>query len=87
MMRRSQSHWDRWPQPMLRRLERAAGDINPFLVVIAIGLLILYLSCLLALQLAHLPLRRASVIETAMPHVAMAAEREGPRADTAPPAS
>ena len=84
-MRRSQSHWGRWPQPVLRRLERAAGAINPFLIVIAIGLVVLDLSCLLALQLARIPLRHASVIEIAMPHVAMAAERGGRQTDDAPP--
>jgi hypothetical protein len=85
MMRRSQSHWGRWPQPMLRRLERAAGAINPFLIMIAIGLVILDLSCLLALRLARMPLPRASVIEIAIPPVAMVPGREGRQTDDAPP--
>jgi hypothetical protein len=72
---------------MLRRLDRVAGEINPFLIVIAIGLVVLDLSCLLAQQLARMPLRRASVIEIAMPHVAMAAERDGRQAGAPPPTS
>jgi hypothetical protein len=87
MMRRSQSHWGRWPQPMLRRLERAAGDINPFLIVIAIGLVVLDLSCFLALQVARLPLRHAGMIEIAAPFAAMAAERDRRPEGRGPPAS
>lgn len=39
----------------LRRLDRAAGRTNPFLLVIAIGLLLLNISCFGALRLFHLP--------------------------------
>ena len=79
-MRRPQSHWARWPWPMLQRLDRAAGEINPFLMMIAIGLVVVELSCLLALQVARLPLQRAGAIEIATPHVAGdAGERRGTR--------
>ncbi len=44
---------DRW----LRRLDRAAGRMNPFLVVLAIGLAILNLTCL-ALLAPQLPITR-----------------------------
>jgi len=43
--------------PWLRRLDRAAGRMNPFLVVLAIGLAILNLTCL-ALLAAQLPITR-----------------------------
>ena len=43
--------------PWLRRLDRAAGRMNPFLVMLAIGLAILNLTCL-ALLAAQLPITR-----------------------------
>ncbi len=43
--------------PWLRRLDRAAGRMNPFLVVLAIGLAILNLTCL-ALLASQLPITR-----------------------------
>jgi hypothetical protein len=44
---------DRW----LRRLDRAAGSINPYLSVLAIGLAILNLTCI-ALLAPRLPITR-----------------------------
>ncbi len=44
---------DRW----LRRLDRAAGTMNPFLTVLAIGLAMLNLTCL-ALLASHSPISR-----------------------------
>src|SRR5712691_10078523 len=43
--------------PWLRRLDRAAGRMNPFLVVLAIGLAVLNLTCL-ALLASQLPITR-----------------------------
>jgi hypothetical protein len=83
MMRRSQSQRARWPHLTLRRLERAAGAINPFLLMIAIGLVILNLSCLLALQAGRIPLRYGGVNEIVVPHPVMVSER----VNTAPPGS
>jgi hypothetical protein len=40
-------------EPLIRRLNRAAGEINPFLMVLAIGLLILNLICGFALIALH----------------------------------
>jgi hypothetical protein len=57
MMRGSRPHRDRWHGPTLRRLERAAGDINPFLILIVIGLAILNFSVFTALEPA-IELRR-----------------------------
>jgi hypothetical protein len=42
-------------EPLWRRLDRAAGEINPFLMLLAIGLVILYLTCLFGL-LIKLPI-------------------------------
>ncbi len=36
-------------EPLYRRVDRAAAKINPFLIVIAIGLAVLDASCLIAL--------------------------------------
>jgi hypothetical protein len=44
---------DRW----LRRLDRAAGAMNPVLTVLAIGLAVLNLTCL-ALLASHWPITR-----------------------------
>jgi len=40
---------NRFREPLLRRLDSAAGRINPFLMMIAIGLAVLDASCLIAL--------------------------------------
>jgi hypothetical protein len=56
-MRRATPPERRWLEPIRDRLERAAGDINPFLIVIVIGLAILVLSVFMALELPRLPLR------------------------------
>jgi hypothetical protein len=43
------------PEPLWRRLDRAAGEVNPFLMLLAIGLVILYLTSLFGL-LIKLPI-------------------------------
>jgi hypothetical protein len=48
---------DHVPDPLWRRLERVAGEINPFLMALAIGLVALYLTCLIGL-LIKLPITR-----------------------------
>ena len=45
---------DRW----LRRLDRAAGNINPFLTVLAIGLAVLNITAIVLLA-PHLPITRS----------------------------
>ncbi len=45
------------PEPFWRRLDRVAGEINPFLLIVAVGLVILYLSCAVGL-LVKLPHKR-----------------------------
>jgi hypothetical protein len=43
-MRHSSRPDDPAPEPLWRRLDRAAGELNPFLMLLAIGLVILYLT-------------------------------------------
>jgi hypothetical protein len=50
------SHGERQPGEMLRRLERAAENLNPILIIIVIGLVIMDLSVFAALELRQLPL-------------------------------
>jgi hypothetical protein len=40
---------NRYREPLLRRLDDAAGRINPFLMMVAIGLAVLDAACLIAL--------------------------------------
>jgi hypothetical protein len=42
------------PGRLFRRLDRVAGEINPFLAAVAIGLAMLNLSCLVSLKVVHL---------------------------------
>jgi len=52
MSRRSRSQGDRLEEPLMRRLERVARDLNPILLVIIIGLAVLDFSVFTALRLA-----------------------------------
>jgi hypothetical protein len=47
------------PEPLWRRIDRAAREVNPFLMVLAIGLGILHLTCLVGL-LVKLPVTPVS---------------------------
>jgi hypothetical protein len=57
VMRLSPPDGTRRHEPILRRLERAADELNPFLIVIVIGLSLLDFSVFTALWVAQLPLR------------------------------
>ena len=48
------------PRFMLRRIDRMAGEVNAFLVVIAIGLAMLDLACLAQKLVDEVPAVRAS---------------------------
>ena len=48
------------PRFMLRRIDRMAGEVNRFLVVIVIGLAMLDLACLAQKLVDELPAVRAS---------------------------
>ncbi len=42
------------PGRLVRRLDRAAGEINPFLAAVAIGLVMLNLCCFVSLKVVRL---------------------------------
>jgi hypothetical protein len=48
MLRLSPENYHR-AKRVVRRLDHATGEINPFLFAVAIGLVVLYISCLFAL--------------------------------------
>jgi hypothetical protein len=52
-MRRTPLPRHRWREGMLHRLDRAAAELNPLLLLVVIGLAIIYLACLVALGLSH----------------------------------
>ena len=58
---------DRSREPLIQRLDRAAGEINPFLMVLATGLLILYLTCLFVLVALNMPVTRMSPVSSTAP--------------------
>src|SRR3981189_2886172 len=45
-------------EPLMRRLDRVAGEINPFLLIVVVGLVILNLTCFVALTVSQLPITR-----------------------------
>jgi hypothetical protein len=53
--------------PSLSRLDAAAENLNPFLIVIVIGLALLNFSVFAALELRNLPLRQISDTSDAVP--------------------
>jgi len=55
MSRRSRSEESRLSEPLMRRLDRAARDLNAILLIVIAGLAILNLSVFAALRLAPLP--------------------------------
>jgi hypothetical protein len=42
---------DHRPKQLMRRLDRATRQINPFLFAVAVGLVVLYVTCLIALMI------------------------------------
>jgi hypothetical protein len=48
---------------VVRRLDHATGELNPFLFAVAIGLVVLYLSCLVALAI-RLPIVHSKACAT-----------------------
>jgi len=57
-MQRLSPRDDRPSEPLMRRLDRAADRVNPFLIVLIIGLLVLNLARLATLGLANFPITR-----------------------------
>ena len=50
MLRLSPENYHR-AKRVVRRLDHATGEINPFLFAVAVGLVVLYISCLFALAI------------------------------------
>jgi hypothetical protein len=48
-MQRRAPRDDRSSEPFLQRIERAAGEVNPYLMILIIGLAALYLVCFVSL--------------------------------------
>lgn len=57
-MQRYSQRDDQTSEPLLRRLDRVAGEVNPFLIILMIGLLILNLTRVVTLGLTNLPITR-----------------------------
>ena len=57
MLRRSRQD-DQISEPFLRRLDRMADDINPFLIILTVGLLILTVIRVASLGLSNFPITR-----------------------------
>jgi hypothetical protein len=49
---------DRAPEPLIRRLDRAADGINPLLILLMVGLLILIAVRLVTIGFSNLPITR-----------------------------
>jgi hypothetical protein len=56
-----------WPRSILRRIEEAAALLNPFLMIVAVMLAILDMSCYAALQLSRLQVSHRLVDAAAGP--------------------
>jgi hypothetical protein len=56
-------------RPILHRLDRAARDLNPILIVLAVGLALLYTSVYLALRLSPAPRHQSSAIIHTLPSI------------------
>ena len=57
-MRRLSSRHDRRSEPLLQRIDRAADQVNPFLIVLIIGLVVLNLARLVTIGLVNFPITR-----------------------------
>jgi hypothetical protein len=57
-MQRLSPRDDQRSEPLMRRLDRVADEINPYLIVLMVGLLILNLTRLVSLGLANFPVTR-----------------------------
>jgi hypothetical protein len=59
-MQRLSPRDDRPAERLIRRLDRAAGEINPILIVLMVGLLILNLTRIVSLGLSGIPITRVN---------------------------
>ena len=65
MLRLSPENYHR-AKRVVRRLDHATGEINPFLFAIAIGMVVLYITCLFALA-TRLPVVHSNACVTSSP--------------------
>jgi hypothetical protein len=57
-MRRFSPRDDQPSEPLMRRLDRAADGVNPFLTILMVGLLILTIIRIVTMGLSNLPITR-----------------------------
>jgi hypothetical protein len=57
-MQRYSQRDDQTSEPLLRRLDRVAGEVNPFLIILMVGLRLLNLTRVVTLGLKNLPITR-----------------------------
>jgi hypothetical protein len=57
MQRRSPRH-DPASEPLIRRLDRVADEVNPFLIILMVGLLILTVVRVATMGLSNFPITR-----------------------------
>jgi len=57
-MRRHSSRDDQASEPLMRRLDRVANEVNPFLVILMVGLLILTVIRVATMGLSNFPITR-----------------------------
>ena len=57
-MQRFSPRHDRASEPLMRRLDRAANQVNPFLIILIAGLVVLNLARLATIGLANFPITR-----------------------------
>ena len=55
---------------VVRRLDRATGEINPFLFAVAIGMVVLYVTCLFALAIRLPVVHSNACLSTSAPSAA-----------------
>ena len=64
-VRRSSGRKPFVPDRLWRQLDRSAGALNPFLLAVAVGLLILNLTCFITIKVIGLPQPQMPVCTTA----------------------
>jgi hypothetical protein len=57
-MQRRSPREDQASEPLLRRLDRVADEVNPFLIILMVGLLIMTLIRVATLGLSNFPITR-----------------------------
>ena len=69
MLRLSPENYHR-AKRVVRRLDQATGEINPFLFAVAIGMVVLYITCLFALAIRLPIVHSTACVTTSAPPAA-----------------